>query len=330
MPFVHSVSSLSLFLVTLCLLSVVNLWAEPPLPIPVIKGKVVAKIAFGEGKFEIPRPGFNSVGEGIPTAFLATADGRKHVLIPHERSIIVISPQGKAERKIYLTQQGGKLLRKDTFLFDMVFDEQGNYAVLEKVGGTIMRFDTKGNVTSAFGTFVAADAIEKLSTGGFAVRDPGCSAVNLFDDGGRFLGYVKDDNLSALSNGKGAFARVVLLFNKRALVWLRPQKGTFPRLFAGLETREKGAKLYETTPVGFLADGDLLLLTTEQGAKGYCSYLIRLRAGGKVKGLLRLPATMEFASSIPRFWRLTPDNKVLGFRTSEKYYRLISYDVPGE
>ena len=330
MRVVHLVCSLSLILVTFALFSVVPLRAAPSSQIPVAKGTVVATIAFGDGELEIPRPGPDSVGEGIPTAFVATADGRKHVLIPHERSIIVLSPKGKGERKIYLTQQGGKLLRKDTFLFDLVVDDKGNYAVLEKVGGTVMRFDASGNVFSAFGTFVAADAIEKLSSGGFAVRDPGCSSVNFFDDGGRFLGYVKDDNLSALSNAKGAFARVVLLANKRALIWLRPQKGTFPRLFAGIETREKGAKLFEVTPVGFLDDGDLVLLTTEQSTQGYRSYLICLSAGGKVRGQLRVQPTMEFASSIPRFWRLTPGNKVLGFRTDEKAYRLVAYDVPCE
>jgi len=297
-------------------------------PIPVAPEKPVVTVPFGDGSGAIRRWQVGEPGEGHPIAFLADERGCMHLLIPHEPAIMVLAADGTVVRKVPLKGKDGGDQRAGCFFFDFALDGTGGWLVLDQARGTVFRFDANGRATANYGTFVCGTNIERLSGGGFVVADAGSSSINLFDDRGRFRGYIRDAKLTAVASPTGAFARTVLVGKHRAFVWLHEPKRKTPRLLGIVDPREGHEWIYEAKPVGFTSNGDVILLTTEANDHTYFSYVLRISADGKVVGQRRLPATMEFSSNLPRFWRLVGDDRVVTFRVGENDYRLVSYEVP--
>ena len=316
-----------LALIFLCSTTISLAADRGPAPIPLEPTKF-ASIPFGKGEGAIAPFELGQVGEGAPTSFIFSPKGRFCVLVPHSHSILLFDSAGNYDKTIKLRTKDGKALPKKAFLYDLAFDKEGRYLVLDRSGGWVSVFDAKGRALRVFGSNVGAEKIFVTSDGNTIVRDGALGVLNIFDDKGSFIGEVRGPHLAPEMNIDGTLVRSRIIGDKRAFIWLRKAGNNLPRLFSIITPFYEKGKIYEAASLGFDAKGILYILTTETAAEGkYDSYIYCLTPNAKVKARFRIAPNMERLAELPRFYRLCPDGRVITFRLTAKNYEVLIYET---
>jgi hypothetical protein len=319
---------LALLLVTLA--AAAPLTAAEPTAIGLTAPTTLVTVPWGEGQGELRFSPESGPGEGLPTSFLMDRIGRIHILDAAAHRIVRVAGDGGAQMPpIDLLSQG--LVKPNSVLLDFDLAADGSYVVLDQTAGTLLRVGPDGAALGRFGALRNGREVACARNGRLLASDPGLPAVNLFDAAGKFLGERRGSKFSVYCDAKGRVYGQQLAGPRRATL-LRTVSADSSKLslLTTVVPDQPDHELVEPRVIG-VDDAGRVYLEVIEVKDGHWLYvrLLRFSAEGVPAGELRVAQCQEEFMSPPRYWRPTPDGRVLAYRTHTAVgYTLVQYRFP--
>ncbi|MBI3890577.1 MAG: hypothetical protein HY303_03500 [Candidatus Wallbacteria bacterium] len=149
--------------------------------------------------------------------------------------------------------------------------------------------------------------------------------MNVFSRDGKFEGERKGAYWTVYADSRGRQYKAQLFGVKNGIVSRSDRGSSQAATFAAIGPVAPGWELAEVRLAGLDASDNVYVKTTEAiHEKLRFGRLLRFDPSGKKTGELAIARSMEYFSTLPRFYRVTPSGDVLTFATHEQLGYSIS------